>query len=107
MTDLNINHGSDEDRIIIPDENGDEHLFQVLFTFDVDASGNSYMVLAPEGSDENENDDDEVEVHAFRYEEPEGEELALFPIETDEEWEMVEELLNTFSEEEDGEEEEN
>ncbi|SDY48967.1 Uncharacterized protein YrzB, UPF0473 family [Evansella caseinilytica] len=101
MSDLQIQRPDDEDnRIIIPDENGDEHLFEVLFTFDVDSTGNSYMVVIPEGSDEEDSEDDEVEVHAFRYEEPEGEELSLFPIETDEEWDMVEELLNTFSEEE-------
>ncbi|MBU9712537.1 DUF1292 domain-containing protein [Evansella tamaricis] len=88
----------DEERIIIPDENGDEHLFEVLFTFDVDETGKSYMVLVPEGS--NESEEDEVEVTAFRFEEPEGEDLALYPLETDEEWDMVEELLSTFTEEE-------
>ncbi|MFA9557150.1 DUF1292 domain-containing protein [Evansella sp. AB-rgal1] len=89
----------DENQIIIPGENGEEHLFEVLFTFDVDSTGNSYMVLAPQGTSDDV-DEDEVEVHAFRYEEPEGEELALYPIESDEEWEMVEELLNTFTEQE-------
>jgi uncharacterized protein YrzB (UPF0473 family) len=97
MSEFQINQPGDDDRIVIPDENGDEHLFQVLFTFDVDATGNSYMVLAPEGS--NESEDEEIEVHAFRYEEPEGGDLSLYPIETDEEWNMVEELLNTFAEE--------
>jgi len=95
VSEFKINEASEDDRIIIPDENGDEHLFQVLFTFDVDSTGSSYMVLAPEGS--NESDDDEVEVHAFRFEEPEGEELVLHTIDTDQEWEMVEELLNTYS----------
>ncbi|MCR6096948.1 DUF1292 domain-containing protein [Salipaludibacillus agaradhaerens] len=95
MVEYRMNEASDDDRIVIPDENGDEHLFQVLFTFDVDSTGNSYMVLAPEGS--NESEEDEVEVHAFRYEEPEGGELSLYAIETDEEWNMVEELLNTFA----------
>ena len=102
MSEFQINEASEDDRIVIPDENGDEHLFQVLFTFDVDTTGHSYMVLAPEGS--NESDDEEVEVHAFRFEEPEGEELTLHTIETDKEWEMVEELLNTYA---DGMEEEN
>ncbi|SER72478.1 DUF1292 domain-containing protein [Salipaludibacillus aurantiacus] len=97
MSEFQINQPGDDDRIVIPDENGDEHLFQVLFTFDVDSTGNSYMVLAPEGS--NESEDEEIEVHAFRYEEPEGGDLSLYPIETDEEWNMVEELLNTFAEE--------
>lgn len=96
MSEININQPEgDDNRIVIPDENGDEHLFEILFTFDVDSTGTSYMVLAPEGSSEDE--DEEVEVHAFRYEDEEGEDLSLFPIETEEEWEMVEELLNTFT----------
>ncbi|GAF22794.1 hypothetical protein JCM19047_2570 [Bacillus sp. JCM 19047] len=59
------------------------------------------MVLVPVG--EEEDDDEEVEVFAFRYEDREDEDndIAFFPVETDEEWEMIEEMLNTFSEEED------
>ncbi|MEC1715688.1 DUF1292 domain-containing protein [Schinkia azotoformans] len=92
----------EKERIIIPDENGEEHLFEVLFTFDVEESGKSYMVVEPvDASDE----DEEVEVFAFRFEDGEDEEdLALFPIETDEEWDIVEEMLNTFSEQEEDEE---
>lgn len=92
----------EKERIVIPDENGDEHLFEVLFTFDVEENGKSYMVLEPVGASE---EDEEVEVFAFRFEDGEDEEdLALFPIETDEEWDMVEEMLNTFSEQEEEEE---
>ncbi|WP_147802994.1 DUF1292 domain-containing protein [Alkalicoccus halolimnae] len=99
MSDINIKPPEgDDNRIIIPDENGDEHLFEILFTFDVDSTGTSYIVLAPEGSNDDE-ETEEVEVHAFRYEDKEGEDIALLPIETEEEWEMVEELLNTFTEE--------
>lgn len=89
----------ERERIVIPDENGEEHLFEVLFTFDVDETGHSYMVLEPAGN--NDNDEEEIEVFAFRFEDNgEEDDLALFPIETDEEWEMVEEMLNTFAEEE-------
>lgn len=98
MSDIQMNEGGEQERIVIPDENGDEHLFEVLFTFDVDSTEKSYMVVAPEGS--NSGEEDEVEVHAFRYEEDEQGEITLFPIETDGEWEMVEELLNTFTEDE-------
>lgn len=92
----------EREQIVIPDEHGDEHLFEVLFTFDVEESGKSYMVLEPVGATE---DDEEVEVFAFRFEDGEDEDdLALFPIETDEEWEMVEEMLNTFSEQDEDEE---
>ncbi|WP_078552695.1 DUF1292 domain-containing protein [Bacillus alkalicellulosilyticus] len=96
----------ERERIIIPDENGDEHLFEELFTFSVDETGKSYILLLPVG--EEEDDEEGVEVVAFRYEDKEDEDsdIALFPIETDEEWNMVEEMLNTFndSEEEDDDE---
>ncbi|GGM30960.1 hypothetical protein GCM10011351_16320 [Paraliobacillus quinghaiensis] len=87
----------EKERIIIPDENGEEHLFEVLFTFDVDANEQSYIAVVPV----DQKDDEEVEVFAFRYEDKENEDdLALFQIESDEEWEMVEEMLNTLTEEE-------
>lgn len=92
----------EKERIIIPDDNGDEHLFEVLFTFDVDATEQSYIAVVPVEQAE----DDEVEVYAFRYEEKDNDEedLSLFPIESDDEWEMVEEMLQTLAEEEEEEE---
>ncbi|MFZ0474257.1 MAG: DUF1292 domain-containing protein, partial [Halobacillus sp.] len=79
-----------EERIVIPDENGEEHLFEVLFTFDVEQTEQSYIAVIPA----EQNEGDEVEVFAFRYEEKGNEEddLALYQIESDEEWEMVEEM---------------
>lgn len=94
-----IHEHDEEDRIIIPDENGEEHLFDVLFTFDVEETGKSYMVVKPVEAPEDTDDDDYEEVFGFRYEEN-GDDFNLFPIETDEEWDMVEEMINTFSEEE-------
>ena len=91
----------EKERIIIPDDNGEEHLFEVLFTFDVDDTDQSYIAVVPV----EQADDDEVEVYAFRYEEKENDEedLSLFPIESDEEWEIVEEMLATLAEEEEDE----
>ncbi|WP_186576492.1 DUF1292 domain-containing protein [Aquibacillus kalidii] len=87
----------EKERIIIPDENGEEHLFEVLFSFDVDETGHSYIAVVPA----DQKDDEEVEVFAFRYEDQTNEDdLSLFQIESDEEWEMVEEMLNTLTEEE-------
>ncbi|RDW21708.1 DUF1292 domain-containing protein [Oceanobacillus chungangensis] len=89
----------DKERIIVPDENGEEHLFEVLFTFDVDETNQSYIAVVPVEQSE----DEEVEVYAFRYEENgnDDDDLALFPIETDEEWDIVEEMLATLADEED------
>ncbi len=89
----------EKERIIIPDENGEENLFEVLFKFDLDETGQSYITLIPVEQVE----DEEVEVYAFRYEEDENEEngLKLFPIESDEEWDIVEEMLHTLADGED------
>ncbi|MFD1065342.1 DUF1292 domain-containing protein [Oceanobacillus locisalsi] len=86
----------EKERIVIPDENGDEHLFEVLFTFDVDKTEQSYIAVVPAEQAEEE----EVEVYAFRYEEQENEDFTLYPIDSDQEWEMVEEMLNTLADEE-------
>lgn len=88
----------EKERIIIPDENGEEHLFEVLFTFDIDETEQSYIAVVPV----EQKDDEEVEVYAFRYEEKEKDDndLSLFPIESEQEWQIVEEMLNTLANEE-------
>ena len=87
-----------KERIIIPDENGEEHLFEVLVTFDVEETNQTYIAVIPA----EQADDEEVEVYAFRYEikEDDDKDLALFPIDSDDEWEMVEEMLHTLTDEE-------
>lgn len=86
----------ERERIIIPDENGDEHLFEELFKFTVDETGKSYILLVPVGAEEDD-DEEGTEVFAFRYvDKGEDNDLELYTIETDEEWDMVEEMLNTF-----------
>lgn len=87
----------EKERIIIPDEDGEEHLFEVLFSFEIDEMNQTYIALIPVEQSEEE----DVEVYAFRYEEKENDDndLTLFPIESDEEWDMVEEMLHTLTEE--------
>lgn len=86
----------EQERIVIPDENGEEHLFEVLYTFVVDDTKQQYIAVIPV----EQIDEDEAELYAFRYEETgDDEEVSLFPIESDEEWEIVEETLNTLVDE--------
>ena len=48
-----------------------------------------------------DNEDDEIEIHASSFVPSENnEDGELSPIETDEEWDMIEEMLNTFLDEE-------
>ncbi|WP_018924125.1 DUF1292 domain-containing protein [Salsuginibacillus kocurii] len=93
----------EKERIIIPDEDGVEHLFDILFTFEVDETESAYMVVVPVEQNE-ETEDGEVDVFAFRFEENEEEDVSLYPIEDDKEWEMVEEMIETFTAENEEEE---
>ena len=89
--------------ITVVDEDGNEQLYEVLFTFDSDEFEKSYVMYFPVGAEEDENE--EIEIHASAYiQNEEGAEGSLQPIETDEEWDMIEEMLNTFLEEEEEEE---
>lgn len=78
----------DTNTLYIKDENGKEVAMDILFTFESDETNKKYVIF--------ENPNDELgEVFASCYDE----EGNLLPIETDEEWEMVEEVLGAFSEE--------
>ncbi|ERJ13715.1 DUF1292 domain-containing protein [Haloplasma contractile] len=93
----------DENFITIIDENGDEILCEIIFTFDSDEHKKSYVLYSPvENNDEDDSDDEQVEVLCSAYEQsPEGNVGKLIPIESDEEWDMIEEVFNTFLAEKD------
>ncbi|MDF7626411.1 DUF1292 domain-containing protein [Lactobacillaceae bacterium L1_55_11] len=83
------------EKITLVDENGDESLYEVLFTFHSEQYDRDYILLVPEGAEE----DQEVDVQAYIFKPDENgaaQEDDLLPIEDDEEWDMVEEVLNTF-----------
>ncbi|MBD2844544.1 DUF1292 domain-containing protein [Paenibacillus sp. IB182496] len=80
--------------IYIPDEEGNEEEFEVIMKFEVDESDQKYMMVVPLNVEEVE-DEDADEVYAFRYEE-DGDDLKLYTIDDEEEWNMVEETFNTL-----------
>ncbi|CAH1204420.1 hypothetical protein PAECIP111893_02248 [Paenibacillus plantiphilus] len=81
--------------IYIPDEEGNEEEFEVVMKFEVDGSDQKYMMVVPLHSESEDEDEEADEVYAFRYEE-DGDELKLYTIEDEEEWNMVEETFNTL-----------
>ncbi len=86
-----------EKNITVVDENGNEQLCEILFTFDSEKFNKSYVLYYPIS----DNDDEEIEIHASSFVPSENnEDGELTPIETDEEWDMIEEMLNTFLDEE-------
>ena len=97
-----MDHG--QENITVVDEQGNEQLCNVLFTFESEEFGKSYVLYYPIGAEEDENE--EIEIHASSFSPNEnGEDGELLPIETEEEWEMIEEMLNTFLDEEEEDEE--
>lgn len=87
--------GEEPEIIYIPDDEGNEEEFEVVMRFEVDGSDKKYMMLipvVPEGDEESD------EVYAFRYEE-DGDDLQLFTIDDEEEWNIVEETFNTLMDE--------
>lgn len=86
----------DDSEIILSDDQGNEEVYRILFTFDAEEYGKSYVLLY-RAADEI---DDEVEVQAFRYTPDENGDITsgdLEPIENNDEWDMIQEVLNTFS----------
>ncbi|WP_419959085.1 DUF1292 domain-containing protein [Psychrobacillus sp. BM2] len=98
-----MDHG--QENITIVDENGNEQLCNVLFTFESDEYGKSYVLYYPIGAEEDENE--EIEIHASSFTPNEdGEDGELLPVESDAEWDMIEEMLSTFLDEQEDEEDE-
>lgn len=93
MLNLADNHIHDEDFITLVDEEGNEELYEILLTFESDEFEKSYVLLYPASASE----DEEVELFAFRYDDPDEDlEGQLEDVETDEEWDMIEEVLGAF-----------
>lgn len=88
---------NDDEFITLVDAEGNEELYKILLTFESDEFEKSYVLVYPAGLA----DDEEVELFAFSYDDPdEGLEGQLNDVETDEEWDMIEEVLGAFIEDE-------
>ncbi len=87
------NEQDERDYIFVEDDDGIEQRFEIVYDFE--AEGNKYIFLVPTDIPDEE---EEAEVYAFRYEE-EGDDIKLFTIDSDEEWDIVEEVFNTLDNE--------
>lgn len=80
-----------ENTFTIINEDGRETVCDVLFTFDSEETGRSYIAYTDNSRDENGN----VQVFASVFN-PDLEDQKLIPIETEEEWAVIEEILETL-----------
>lgn len=82
----------ENEQITMVDENGNEVLYNVILSFDSEDFGKSYILIAP--AEEPADSDEEVDVFAYSYTLTEDGDIdELFPVETDEEWDMIEEVF--------------
>ena len=78
---------TDEKQITIKDEEGNEHLMEILFTYEHEERGKKYVFLYNKETPE--------DIFAMEY----NDKGELFEIESDEEYEEVEEVFNAFMDE--------
>lgn len=102
MTDNhNHNHDHQSEVITLVDDQGNESLFEILLTIDgKEEFGKNYVLLVPAGAQEDDNG--EIEIQAYSYiENEDGTEGDLQPIpeDSDVEWDMIEEVFNSFIDE--------
>ena len=87
-----------QNHITIVDENGNEQLCEILHTFESEEFGKSYVLYSLVGAEEDE--DGAVEIFASSFTPAEnGEDGELQPIETEEEWDYIESVLNQIEDE--------
>ena len=80
--------------IKVYDENGNEVVCDILFTFDSDETKKSYIVY----TDNSKDSDGKVQVYASIYD-PKDPLMKLEEIKTDKEWKVIDTILETLQEE--------
>lgn len=84
----------EKDTFTVINDEGKEILCNVLFTFDSDETGKSYIVYTDNSKDKMGN----VQVYASIFN-PEDANTKLEPIETEKEWKVIDTILKTLQEE--------
>ena len=77
----------------VTDNSGKTLEYEILFTFDSEETGKSYIVFTDNSLDE----DGSIITYAATYDKN-GETLALQDIKTDKEWDLIERLLSSIEE---------
>ena len=76
------------------DENGNEVVYDVLFTFESEETHKNYIVYTDNTTDEEGN----TKVYASVFN-PNAEPLELLPVETEREWKVIETIITSIEEE--------
>lgn len=85
-----------DNQLVFVDENGNEILCDIIFTYDSEEFNKSYVFFAPVGSAD---EDGKVEVGVASYTPTADGNGELHHVESEEEWEMLAEVFESFAEE--------
>ena len=85
-----------ENQLTVIDENGNETLCQILFTFQSETTGKKFVIFYP--LTELENEDDHIELSAALYVEGENGTGELSEITEESDWDEVEDAIGQFEE---------
>ena len=85
-----------EDQLVFEDEQGNEVLCDIIFTYHSEEFNKDYVFFAQNGS---EDEDGKVEVGVASYIPKDNGIGELNAVESDEEWDMLEEVFNSYAEE--------
>ncbi len=89
-----MEQNTNEDIIMITDEDGVEHPCQILLTYHSDEFNKDYIVLYETSA--LESSDEDMELYAFSYTINEDSIGDLYPIESDDEYNMIDEVIDQY-----------
>ncbi|MDD4184440.1 MAG: DUF1292 domain-containing protein [Candidatus Izemoplasmatales bacterium] len=87
----------EKEYLLVTDEDGNEIECEIIMTFTSEEYSKSYVVYQIK-------DDESGEYYAASYNPDDGDEGKLLEVESDEEWDLIEEVLESFLEENEEEE---
>ncbi|MFC3417978.1 DUF1292 domain-containing protein [Salinicoccus hispanicus] len=94
MSQEEMDFNNEEELLTLYDEEGNEVLYRKMLEFHHPGFEKDYVILAEEGNFSN--DDEEIElIPMINMPDDDGEGGKFMPVETDEEWDMIEEVVNT------------
>ncbi|WP_342389238.1 DUF1292 domain-containing protein [Salinicoccus bachuensis] len=94
MSQEEMDFNMEEELLTLYDEEGNEVLYRKMLEFHHPEFNKDYVILAEEGNFSN--DDEEIElIPMINMPDEDGEGGKFMPVETDEEWDMIEEVVNT------------
>lgn len=89
---MDNNEAKKENTFTIVNDNGEEIKCEILFTYEDEKTKKNYMAYTDNTTDEEGN----TKVYASIYN-PNEENPVLLPIETDEEWKLIEGILSSLA----------